>query len=148
MKWNWGKGIVLGMITFMAFIMFMVVKMTSDTKYNHDLVTTSYYEEEIKYQEVIDAAKNTNALLKNIKQYKSKKGWVISFPDTMNPEAIQGSVSIYRPSDQSMDKNYPIILSDSKLLIPNQALADGRWDITLKFEYLNKPYFIKKQIVF
>ena len=55
MKWNWGKGIVVGMISFMAFILYMVITMSTDKKYSHDLVTEEYYAKVMKYQTEIDA---------------------------------------------------------------------------------------------
>ena len=51
MKINWGTGLVIGMVLFIAFIMFMVITMMTDKKYSHDLVTEDYYQKEIVYQQ-------------------------------------------------------------------------------------------------
>ena len=45
MKINWGTGIVIAFIGFIAFIMYFVINMNVNDKYNHDLVTEDYYEE-------------------------------------------------------------------------------------------------------
>ena len=39
MKWNWGTGVVIVMAAFICFIMYFVIKMSTDTNYTHDLVT-------------------------------------------------------------------------------------------------------------
>lgn len=50
MKIGWGTGIVIAFALFIAFIMFFVVSMTSNKKYDHDFVTDNYYEKELTYQ--------------------------------------------------------------------------------------------------
>ncbi|MCK5400025.1 MAG: FixH family protein, partial [Flavobacteriaceae bacterium] len=50
MKMNWGTGIVIAFIGFIAFIMFFVITMSTNKKYEHDLVTEDYYKEELEYQ--------------------------------------------------------------------------------------------------
>ena len=70
MKINWGTGIVIGMVLFISFIMFMVITMITDENYDHEMVTESYYEKGMVYQQEIDAetnAKNFNSELKLIK---------------------------------------------------------------------------------
>ena len=53
MKINWGTGIVLAIIAFIGFILFFVIKMSTDDRANHDLVTEEYYKAELGYQKEI-----------------------------------------------------------------------------------------------
>ncbi len=39
MKINWGWGLAIGMVLFVAFIMYFVIKISTDKKYDYDLVT-------------------------------------------------------------------------------------------------------------
>ncbi|EAR02360.1 FixH family protein [Maribacter sp. HTCC2170] len=148
MKINWGTGIVLAFIAFIGFILFFVVKMSIDTKANHDLVTEEYYKEELAYQKEIDAENNAKKLSSNLKIQKSLGGLMVQFPDNINPEKIKGKVSLYRPSNKHLDFDLPISLSNSHLLIPDKRLLDGRWDIKIEWEYLEKPYLFKKSITY
>jgi hypothetical protein len=148
MKWNWGKGIVVGMIAFMSFILYMVITMSTDKKYHHDLVTESYYAKEMAYQTEIDAETNTNNLKEKIESTKSKEGWLLSFPSELNPAKITGNVFLYRPSNQKLDFDFPLVLSGSNLLIPDKQMVGGRWNITIEFEYNGKEYLYKKPIVY
>ena len=79
MKWNWGKGIVLGMLAFMGFILYMVITMSVDKNYSHDLVTEEYYAKEMVYQTEIDAEKNLNGLNEKISGQKTEEGWLLKF---------------------------------------------------------------------
>ena len=79
-KINWGVGIVITIVCFMGFIMFFVIKMSTDTKYDHDLVTEEYYKEELAYQDQIDAQQNSAHLAENIQVEVSAEGIQILFP--------------------------------------------------------------------
>ena len=48
MKLNWGTGIVLAFIGFIAFILYFVINVITNDKYNHDLVIEDYYKAEIE----------------------------------------------------------------------------------------------------
>lgn len=148
MKWNWGKSLVVGMLAFMSFILYMVITMSTDKKYSHDLVTESYYAKEMAYQTEIDAETNTNALKEKIQGKKTTEGWLLSFPSELNPAKITGKVFLYRPSNKQLDFDFPLVLSGSNLLIPDKQLIDGRWNITVEFEYDNTSYLYKKSIVY
>jgi len=146
MKWNWGKGLVVAMIVFIAFIMYMVITMSTDKKYSYDLVTEEYYAKEMVYQTEIDAEKNTHSFSKKIKGEKTKEGWLLTFPSELNAQDIKGKVFLYRPSNQKLDFDLPIVLSGSNLLIPDKQMLDGRWNITMTFKYQGKDYMYKKEI--
>jgi len=148
MKINWGTGIVLAFIGFIGFILFFVVKMSMDDRANHDLVTEEYYKEELKYQEEIDAESNANNLSTRLEMRKTPEGLLVQFPKSMELEKIKGTVSLYRPSNKHLDFDLPISLSNAHLLIPDKRLLDGRWDIKIAWEYLDKPYLFKKSITY
>ena len=148
MKINWGTGIVLAFIGFIGFILFFVVKMSMDDRANHDLVTEEYYKEELKYQEEIDAESNANNLSIRLEMRKTPQGLLVQFPKSMELEKIKGTVSLYRPSNKHLDFDLPISLSNAHLLIPDKRLLDGRWDIKIAWEYLDKPYLFKKSITY
>ena len=148
MKWNWGTGIVVVIISFIGFIMYFVVTMSTDKKYSHDLVTEDYYAKEMAYQTEIDAETNTNNLKEKITGKRVAEGWLITFPKTLQPEDIKGNVFLYRPSNQKLDFSLPIKLSGFDLLIPEKRLLDGRWNITIDWKYDGTDYLYKKQIVY
>ena len=59
MKLNWGTGIAAFYLLFMVVLLSFVIKSRS---YDHSLVTTNYYEQDLKYQQQYDKLANTLAL--------------------------------------------------------------------------------------
>ncbi|PIB38743.1 FixH family protein [Maribacter sp. 4G9] len=148
MKINWGTGIVLAFIGFIGFIMFFVVRMSTDTRANHDLVTEDYYRQELAYQKEIDAQNNANKDINQVEVNKSANGLEIVFPIKLNPKEIEGTVSLYRPSNKQLDFDLPISLSNNHLLIPDNRLLDGRWDIKIRWNYNGTEYLHKEKITY
>ena len=149
MKINWGTGVVIAFILFISFILFFVIKATTQKKYNYDLVSEEYYKDELNYQSDIDKLTNTKLLNIEITTTKTKDGIEIKFPASYITESINGNVSLYRPSNQSLDFDIPFVLSKrTTLLIPDNKLVDGRWDIKLSWNQHNKEYLYKKEFVY
>ena len=147
MKINWGTGIVIAFIVFITFILFFVVRMTTDGRANHDLVTEEYYKAELGFQKEIDAEKNAN---KNAKIFlkKTPEGLLLKFPENVDLKKVKGTVSLYRPSNKHLDFDLPISLSQAHLLIPDKRLLDGRWDIKVLWEYEGENYLHRESLTY
>lgn len=148
MKFNWGTGIVIAFIGFIAFIMYFVISMNTNKKYDHDLVTEDYYKQELEFQQDIDKETNSKALVKNLSWEKTAEGIVLKFPDNLNYNDIEGKVFLYRPSNKQFDFETDISLSNHNLLIPDKRLLDGRWNIKVDWQYNGKSFLFKKEIVY
>ncbi|GAB5564504.1 MAG: FixH family protein [Winogradskyella sp.] len=148
MKVNWGTAIVIAFIGFIGFIMYFVVNMATDDKYDHDLVVEDYYQQELAFQTDIDKEKNAKKLATNITWKKTNEGIVFTFPKELNIENIKGIVFLYRPSNKHLDIETPISLSNHNLLIPDNRLLDGRWNIKIDWEHNNQSYLFKEAITY
>ena len=148
MKINWGTSIVIAFILFIAFIMYFVVSMMTNKKYDHDLVTEEYYEEELLHQNEIDKMNNAKALQANVNWEKTSEGIEIVFPSNLNYKTITGKVFLYRPSNKKLDSEFNISLSNNIMLIPKTKLLDGRWNIKVDWQYQGVPYLYKESIVY
>ena len=148
MKINWGTGIVIAFVVFIAFILYFVVLMTTHDRTQHTLVTEDYYKAELGYQNEIDAEKNAKGLEQRLQVEKTTKGLKIAFPKNQNINGIAGKVFLYRPSDKQLDFDLPISLSDAHLLIPDERLLGGRWNIKVFWEYDGTPYLHKENITY
>ena len=148
MKINWGTGIVIAFVLFIAFIMYFVINMNLNKKYDHDLVTEDYYQEELLHQNEIDKVDNAKELKENVSWEKTEDGILISFPKELDYTNITGNVFLYRPSNKKLDSEIPISLSDHYLLIPKTSLLDGRWNIKVDWKYDGKSYLYKESIMY
>ncbi|TKD59153.1 FixH family protein [Flavobacterium sp. ASW18X] len=148
MKLNWGTGIVIAFIGFISFILYFVVRMSTDNKANHDLVTEGYYKQELAYQKEIDAQEYAAALDAELTIEKIPDGLLIRFPENYNYNTISGTMFLYRPSNRHLDFSLPISLSNSHLLIPDNRLLDGRWDITINWTINGKDFLHKQKLIY
>ena len=148
MKINWGTGIVLAFVGFISFIMYFVIRMNTEDRADHELVTKDYYKQELAYQQQIDAEKKAAELGVRLAIEKTGEGLRVIFPEKFNPEKITGKVSLYRPSNRHLDVNFPISLSNTHLLIPDNRLVDGRWDITIEWGYEGQIFLHKEKLTY
>src|SRR5690606_26155427 len=118
MKINWGTAIVLAIMSFMTFILYLVITMTTNQEFNHDLVTEEYYKQELTFQDQLDREANSQKLTTNIIVAKTAEGIQVSFPSDLDLTAIKGEISMYRPSNKEQDFTIPIALTAHDVLIP------------------------------
>ena len=80
MKLSWGYKIMFVYLAFVAGIGFLVFKASNQ---EFDLVTKDYYEQELKYQQVIDQSANASKLSTPVSIEKKEEQLKISFPEEM-----------------------------------------------------------------
>ena len=148
MKINWGTGIVLAFVGFISFIMYFIITMSVNDKYDFDLVTEDYYGQELEFQNDIDKEANSKTLKTNINWKKTEDGLQIHFPEDLDINKIEGKVFLYRPSNKQFDFEIPISLSNHNLLIPDKRLLGGRWNIKVDWKYNANSYLYKTEIIY
>lgn len=148
MKISWGTGIVLAFMGFMGFILYFVVLASTSERANHDLVTDRYYEQELGFQNEIDAERNAYELGERIGIQNTKEGIVLYFPERLAQEVVNGSIYMYRPSNVKLDFEMPLLPVDSEMLIPAERLAEGRWLLSIRWEANGREYLQKETITY
>ena len=148
MKINWGTGVVIAFICFISFIMYFIITMSVNDKYDYDLVTEDYYGQELEFQEDINKEENSKMLTTNLSWKKSSEGVIINFPKDINYKNITGTVFLYRPSNKQFDFEIPISLSKHNLLIPDKRLLCGRWNIKVDWKFNDNSYIYKTEIIY
>ncbi|TDW52292.1 hypothetical protein EV144_101981 [Flavobacterium sp. 270] len=147
MKINWGTGIVIAFALFMTFILYFVFEVQSNSKYDNDLVVEEYYKHDSHFQEEMARIQNAHDLQQKPSiTYKNTEGVKIAFPATFESDKIKGNVLLYRPSNKKFDFNTSIALTNSALVIPQNKLIKGRWDINMEWQYAGKKYLTKEVI--
>ncbi len=148
MKFNWGTGIVLAFIGFISFIMYFVITMSTNKKYEHDLVIENYYGQELEFQEDINKEIHSQTLVQDIVWKRTIDGLVIQFPKEIAVNEIKGTIFLYRPSNKLLDFESAITLSGHELLIPDKRLVEGRWNLKVDWQANGNNYLYKKEIVY
>lgn len=133
---NWGKGLMIGLGLFMAFVIFLVVMMfrSPDDTFDKD-----YYEKGLAYND----------------EFKAKKQ---VFDDGATPKVTMrqdvlfvnfialdsGKVEFWRPSNKAMDKSFD--LNTTEVKIPILVLTKGQWKMIAKWKVGEKAYLYEKNI--
>ena len=106
---SWGTKIAILYISFVVLILFMV---TLSMSQKIELVSEDYYNQELAFQEIIDAQKNANALPEKIQHEIIEGAFLIKFPHVFMKKKIMGNIEFYRPSDKSKDFSEDILLNE------------------------------------
>lgn len=146
MKINWGTCIVIAFTLFISFILYFVLKVQSDSKYDNELVVEEYYKHDVHFQDEMARIQNAHDLKAKPVITIDANGITIVFPADFTPAAIKGTVALYRPSNKKFDFQVPISLSNSSMSIPKSKLIGGVWDINMEWQYNGKPYLTKEEI--
>jgi hypothetical protein len=146
MKLNWGKSIVLAFALFISFILYFIIKVQSNSKYDNELVIEEYYKHDAHYSDEFAKIQNAENITDKPQITITNDGVLISYSKAFIAERIKGKVSLYRPSASQMDFERSLQLSDNAMLIPRVEFADGNWDLTLSWTYEGKEYITKQKL--
>ena len=147
-KINWGTAMVIAMVLFMVFILQFVYRSIALDKYEHHLVSEDYYKDELYYQQEIDKMNKASKLTQNVKIDRIGEGMLVSFPGEMTFTKITGIVYFQRPSDERLDFQKEILLSDHNMLITDDKLINGKWKVKIDWKYGDDEYLCKEAIFY
>lgn len=147
-KISWPAGIVIALVSFIIFILSFVYKVTFLPEYDHHLVSEDYYMDELNYQQEIDKENRGAALKEDVSLKTGKNGVTINFPSEFEPNQISGTIFFQRLSNDKIDFLIPIELESNTILIKNEDLVDGRWDIKVEWFVNDTAYLYKEKIIY
>lgn len=138
---DWGKGILLTIIGFVALIMTLVV--ISVRMDGIELVTDNYYQAEINYQDRIDQQSLALRLDRTVITYHSiDKNLVLDLPSGTN-----GKLQLFRPSDSTLDREIAVsVLDSNRTSVSLNDLKPGYWKVQLSWTEAGKNYYEEKKI--
>ncbi|MEN2434557.1 FixH family protein [Weeksellaceae bacterium A-14] len=140
MKFHWGHGVFVALTIFIIFILSMIFFFPMG-KQNSELITENYYEEELVYQDVIDAKNRTDKLAEKPHVELKKEGIFIMFPKEINNSNAKFNFYLYRTEDQNLDikKDFQL-MPDNTFTIPAKVLVKGSYTLKLKWHKDNLNY--------
>lgn len=140
-KFTWAHGIITALGLFIAFILYLIFIFPIGQQ-NSELVTETYYDDELVYQQVINAKKNAESLSAKPLYTQNAEGISISFPEELaNVEKIK--FHLYRTNDKTLDIHKEVSLNaQNSFEIPKKVLAKGAYTLKLHWEKDKKNYQI------
>ncbi len=137
---NWGRGIALALA---GFIIFIVVLATIMMTSNVDLESEDYYQQEIAYQEEIDALRNANKLDEKVEITNHENHIMVSVPDSMSCDEL--NVEFRRPNDDKLDRSFQPDNSKT-ILIEKKELKTGIYNVLISYKVDGQLYLQKSNI--
>lgn len=144
MKLNWGTGIVIVILIFVAAC---AVFLVFASRQDNTLVESDYYSKGIRYEEMINKMRNS-ASLSSQPSLGTVPGFLtIQYPSELKGQEVRGSVYVYRPSDRKLDVIVPL-MPDTAVLqkIPLSRFVRGKYVVKLDWSMNGKSYYFEKEI--
>lgn len=138
MKFHWGIRIAIVYIGFVALIVTLVIMSMNQRL---DLVTSDYYKEELKYQEIIDKKTASNALKEQLQWQVLPGSFQLNFPDEFAGQEIHADVHFFRPSDSRLDKKIEINSNELQQSINTSEMPSGYYEVKIDWSVGNKKYY-------
>jgi nitrogen fixation protein FixH len=116
---------------------------------NMDLVRSDYYEQEILFQQHIDAVVRTKALgaSTTLKLDTKSHALRIQIPATHLAQEFSGKLHLYRPSDAKLDRHIELSPAASGEQLLNTAdLAPGVWKARAEWTTAGTRYLMEQNI--
>lgn len=143
MKFNWGHGIFIFIVIFMVGFGYVFIR-SIDKGYHHELVKTNYYEDELKYQDVIDQKQNAVDDHKSIQFSNHENGVLLTFADS---GVKVGQIDLMRNSNKDLDKTIKFKAKES-YVIPKGLAIPGNYTVKVIWEQEGKSYRIERDYTF
>ena len=138
LKWNWGWALTLVFIAFATHISILVYKCTQQ---QYDLVSADYYNEELKYQDKIDGAKNAKQLTP-VQLVQTGEELSLQLPKELNGHALTGQVWLYCPANAAYDYKAALQVNDEGvMMIDKKKLADANYTAKITWEAGDTKYY-------
>ena len=142
---SWGYKIMFVYLAFVAGICFLIFKASNQ---EFDLVTKDYYEQELKYQQVIDQSANASRLSMPLNIEKKEAELKISFPDEMKNKKKLVDFYLYYAADAKRDFRRSFELNENELAQALPVGMKGMYELKLTWETEGVKYYHEQKIYF
>lgn len=142
---SWGIRITLLYLGFVAVILTLVI-----TSFGHksELESKDYYVKELKFQEQINAAANSNELVQPIAYKIMDRSVQISVPEELLSPDLAGTIHFMRPSDSSKDKTILLRTDEDGIQMIDPGFLKGVYKMQISLTSAGKNYFKEAVINF
>ena len=141
----------IGIIAFFAlFIPAMIGFVVWSTHQRTDLVSKDYYDQEMRYQQRIDAEQRTmtEGAAPKIAHNAAAGRIELRFPASDALARAQGAVTLYRPSEAALDVKSPLAVDAAGIMhLAATTLQPGLWRVKAEWSVDGKAYYAEDSVV-
>jgi len=141
----WPYGILASILLFIIGSLALVVFAVSQ---RYDLVSKSYYDEEIRYQTRIDGANRALQLGARADYNDQARQIKIAVPASHLGKVVDGKIQLYRPSAEQMDQQFKLQPdADGLQSIDTASLQPGLWKLRVSWTVGSDNFFFEQKII-
>lgn len=146
MRIHFGHQILIVFISFGTLMGYLVYRTTQT---NFELVAKDYYQQEIAYQEIIDARNNQKTLSAEVKLLRTAAGLQLQFPPEQNAQLDSGMLELYCAADSKRDRKIILHVNNSgQQLIENNSLpGSGNYIAKIRWSAAGIPYYQENKLL-
>ncbi len=144
LKLNWGAGIAVSYLGFVAMILVLVVMSTGE---KIDLVTSQYYVEELKFQDKIDKINRAQKLTDPLTWNVTNDAVTIHYPKSQKSSQLTGLIHFYCPSNDKNDRSFKIKPAGGVQVLPVSQLPAGRYQLQIDWKTGRESYWTEGVVV-
>ena len=142
---NWGYKIMIVIIAFIIAMMSMVFVAFRQT---NDMLDENYYEKEMNYQSLINAAQNLNLVTDSTLINQNESYVMVNIPKTLFSNFEQGNISFLRIDDKRKDVTFDFKPNEQGvLLIEKFKFTLGAYKARVKWRNLSKDYYKEQNLI-
>jgi len=140
----WPYGLIL---TFVLFFCGMAAVVFIAATHRETMVSENYYEQELKFQELIDGSARAKKSGAEIFRDPASGNVVIAVPAVQLAQKFSGTIELYRPSEPKLDQVLPLTpRADGRQTLDGSRLAAGPWLVRAKWNAGGENYFLEQKV--
>jgi len=142
---NWGHKITLVIITFIVCMVGMVFIAFKQT---NEMIDANYYEKELKFQTLIDAANNLNEVSETDLIMQHKDELLITIPSTLLTDFENGQIELIKIDNQKRDTIIPFAPDTSGFFVIRKSILSlGTYKARIKWNSQKQVYYREQNIM-
>lgn len=142
---NWGYKITIviaGFIVIMSGMVYVAMQQTNE------MMDKNYYDKEMHYQELINAAENLNQINSDPIIGKTEDGLSLQIPLSMVDGFEKGTLELINNADHEHDLHIKITPdSIGQFSIPGVAVAHGSYRARISWTHRDTPYYREQDLM-
>lgn len=124
----------------------IIVLVAASSRQKFDLVSDSYYRDEIAYQQVLDASRNQAGLSGQVKVSSDGNMVVLTFPAEFSGKVMQGNVQFYSPADKKWDRTFKLEVNNNTFSLPVSKLQRTNYTVKVTYYVDGKSYYYESHL--
>ena len=134
----------IAMIAFAGMLAYFLVLAAQNPE---PLIAEDYYEQELKYQDRIDAGSRTLALSGKVRIAATREVLMVGFPTEVKDRAINGTLLLLRADVAGEDRSIVIASAPGGSFTEAVTLRPGRYIAQLEWRADTTKYYSEEQLI-